>query len=231
MNFFCLNTGMPAMPEIRHAIGLTVPADPCPATASPSVVSHRAACPPWLGVLGRFYQRLGRPLPEARRIGAEEMPDPYRRLLAHNRDMTATLENFVGCSIGLKVQARYQEGRLYLREVVLHETRRFRPVEYGVIAIYLDRFSPSAQGRILAEEHPFGRILQLEGVAYVGWPQAYFQINADSRIAELLEANYFDVSYGRRNVLLDERRRLLAEVIEILPPRGGLIEPKSHEKT
>ena len=42
--------------------------------------------------LSEFYQQLGRPLPEARTLQPEEMPETHRRLLVHERDMTPTLE-------------------------------------------------------------------------------------------------------------------------------------------
>jgi chorismate-pyruvate lyase len=179
-------------------------------------------------VLGRFYQRLGRALPRAVKVQAETLTEPYRSLLAHNRDMTATLEQFHGARIALRVLTRQQEGSLYLREVVLCETKRARPVEYGMIAVHLDHFSDRGRALILAEQHPFGRILQMEAMAYIGWPQAFFRVSADPRMAASLEVKPLAECHGRRNVLLDEHRRLLAEVIEILPPAGG-VAIKTHE--
>ena len=92
------------------------------------------------------------------------------------------------------------------------------PVEYGAICIHLQHFAEPARKLIFAEEHPFGRILQSEGIAHLGWPQAFFSIEADGHIRRLLEVEQARPLYGRRNVLLDGRRRLLAEVIEILAP-------------
>ena len=94
-----------------------------------------------------------------------------------------------------------------------------RPVEYGVIRICLALLSPAAAQSVLEERRPLGRILQAEAIAHLSWPQAFFRVEADARLSRLLGLRQPATLYGRRNVLVDGSRRLLAEVIEILPPR------------
>ena len=174
--------------------------------------------PPWADLLARFYQQAGLSLPRIVCLDSGQLPVPSRRLLAHNNDMTPTLERYYGERVALQVCHHERAGDLYLREVVLALAESGSPVEYGAIRIHLKQFSGPVQDRILSNEFPFGRILQEEGIAHLGWPQAFFSIAADARMRRLLDVDRAQPLYGRRNVLLDGRRRLLAEVIEILAP-------------
>ena len=54
---------------------------------------------PWAYPLDEFYAQAGLPLPAIEQIGGEDMPEPYRSLLVHQRDMTPTLEKFHGGKI------------------------------------------------------------------------------------------------------------------------------------
>jgi hypothetical protein len=72
--------------------------------------------------------------------------------------------------------------------------------------------------RVLEEQRPLGNILQTEAIAHLSWPQAFFKIQSDPHLSHVLHCSQPGELYGRRNVLLDGSRRLLAEVIEILAP-------------
>jgi hypothetical protein len=91
-------------------------------------------------------------------------------------------------------------------------------VAYGVIRICLAPLSAAAAKSVLEEGRPLGKILQAEAIAHLSWPQAFFRVEADARLTKLLGLGQAATLYGRRNVLVDGSRRLLAEVIEILPP-------------
>ena len=51
--------------------------------------------------LNEFYEQSGLPLPPAVQVAAGDVPEPYRSLLIHTREMTPTLEAAYGRSIGL----------------------------------------------------------------------------------------------------------------------------------
>lgn len=171
---------------------------------------------PWARLLEGFYERLGLEMPALERLQGEDMPQPGRDLLVHSRDMTPTLEAFYHQPIGLRVLSRHTAGHEYFREVVLDAGGQ--PVEYGVIRILLDHLPNPVREKILGEHSPLGAILIQEGLPHFGWPQAFFAVTADSRMQEALGLSEPCVLHGRRNVLLDGNRRLLAEVIEILAP-------------
>ncbi len=157
-------------------------------------------------------------LPEIQRLRPEEVRTPYHKLLVNSSDMTPTLEAFYGQPMAISVLSRERRDHAYFREVVLRPAEARLPVEYGVIHIHLDRLPAPAAARVLEERRPLGNILHRENVPHLSWPQAFFRVRSDSHISGLLGLREPVTLYGRRNVLLDGERRLLAEVIEVLAP-------------
>lgn len=174
--------------------------------------------PAWASLLEEFYLQDALPLPWLFELRAVEVPEPQHRLLVHSSDMTPTLEAFYGQPMELTVLSRERRGNVYLREVLLRLPARGQPVEYGVIRIFLDHLPPAVAHRVLEENRPLGNILQTEVVAHLSWPQNFFQVETAPRICALLDLPKPVALYGRRNVLLDSSRRLMAEVMEILAP-------------
>jgi chorismate-pyruvate lyase len=198
---------------------------PVPQPEVAGVHPDGAIRPPWVALLGETYCRLGLTLPPITRLLADDVRAPYRQLLVHSNDMTPTLEEFHGGPVRLRVLGRTCTSATYQREVVLELERDGRPVEYGAICVHLDHLPEAARRRVLAEESPFGRILQQEAIAHLSWPQAFFAVTSDRHMSRLLDAREAAVLYGRRNVLVDGHRRLLADVIEIVAP---VLEPTCH---
>ena len=174
--------------------------------------------PSWAALLQRFYAGTGLCAPVLTELKPAEVPPPYQGLLVHSSDMTPTLARFYGQSLGLRVLSRERQDDSYKREVILWLAEDARPVEYGVIRIHLDRLPPAARRLVLEEQRPLGDILQGEAIPHLSWPQAFFRLKADAHAGAALGLRCAGFLYGRRNVLLDGSRRLLAEVIEVLAP-------------
>jgi chorismate-pyruvate lyase len=151
-------------------------------------------------------------------LKGEELPEPYRRLLVHSNDMTPTLEAFHAQPLQITVLGRERDAGTYLREVLLLPAVNGGPVEYGVIRIRLNQLPTAARRIVLEEERPLGNILQTEAIPHLSWPQSYFRVEADTHLNHVLGLLQPGTLYGRRNLLLTASRRLLAEVIEVLPP-------------
>lgn len=175
-------------------------------------------------LLEYFYSRHGLPVPNWAPLRREALPEPARTLLVHSLDMTPTLENFYGHPLSLSVLSRRRLGELYFREVVLSLAGDRRPVEYGVICIHLDHLPEPSRRLVLAEVKPLGDILRTELIPHLSWPQAFFRINADAHMGTLLGVSELQELYGRRNVLVDGSRRLLADVVEVLAPAAATDE-------
>ncbi len=168
--------------------------------------------------LDEFYLRQRRPLPAFTVIAGDQMPEPYRTLLVHERDMTRTLEQYHGDSIHLRVLSSHREGDSYWRESVLELDGADLPVEFGAIKIHLGALPADCRPLILAEHLPFGGILNSAGVRYLSRPSAYLRFEPDQFVARsfgLVKAGPF---FGRQNALRLESGEILAEIIEILPP-------------
>lgn len=171
--------------------------------------------------LEAFYARSNASLPPLEQVPGRNVPEPYKSLLVHKRDMTSTLSNFHGENIIVSVLNRTQTGAIYSREVYLQTEKSLKPVEFGAIRIDLDLFSEAARQAILSEELPLGTVLKDYAVEYSSNPQAYLKVASDRLINEVLGLEGAHVLYGRRNTLLDGENRCLADIVEILPP-----EPK-----
>jgi chorismate-pyruvate lyase len=168
--------------------------------------------------LDAFYARRGLSLPPLEPIDGEAMPEPYKSLLVHERDMTSTLEQFHGRRIHLRLISRQITAGDYFREVLLVLDDGNEPVEFGAIHIHLHRFSAEVQALILAEKLPLGRILNEHSIAYVSQPKAFLRLASDRTIDDLLKLRGAHILYGRRNTLNDTAGEPLAEIVEILPP-------------
>lgn len=148
-------------------------------------------------------------------IEPQEIEEPYRGLLFHERDMTSTLAAFHGEAIGLTVLQERQVEGAYLREVLLSAGEK--PVEYGLIEVLLENFEESLQARILSGKEPLGGILNESGLGYRSRPQGFLRIRREDFAPDFFPSLGGNFLFGRYNALLDARDRVLARILEILP--------------
>ncbi len=171
-----------------------------------------------LSPLEGFYADEGREVPGIETLAGRAMPQPYRSLLVHDRDMTSTLERHFGHGLHLRVLQVREEGEVLRREVVLLTDEGDRPVEFGAIEIQLDRFSPKPRAQIREGRLPLGLILRLHGIEHRSRPAAYFAIESEPVVTRALDLDAPSRLYGRHNTLHGGDGLALAEVVEILPP-------------
>lgn len=168
--------------------------------------------------LEEYYLRHRLKPPQITRVEPGEVPEPYRALLVHDRDMTSRLESFHKRKIHIRVVGRHNHGNEYFREVVLELDGSLKPVEFGAIKIYLDLFPQEAREEVLRAERPLGRILHTFEIGFTSRPSAYLRVSADAFIGGALGLRGKHSLFGRRNTLWDAWERPLAEIVEILPP-------------
>src|SRR5271165_6712158 len=162
---FCLSTGRPAMPELIE----TIPALDL------------------LYPLNEFYAEAGMPLPSAIRINGREMPEPYRRLLVHDRDMTPTMEAAYDRKMNLRVLKYTLDHEVFSRQILLVPEGSETPVVFGAIKIYLDEFPTAARDLVLERKLPLGTILESQAIRHFSKPDAFFEVEADGSICEALQ--------------------------------------------
>jgi chorismate-pyruvate lyase len=177
--------------------------------------------------LDAFYAAEGLALPPVQQVDSADVPEPCRQLLVHDRDMTPTLEAFLGERIHLRVLARRRDGDAYSRQVVLTLNGSARPVEFGAIVIHLQHFPPVAREEILEGYRPLGTILHVHEVAHQSRPRAFLRLAPDAVVREALGLTTATALYGRRNVIFGPDGCELANILEILPPlqEGGDEKP------
>lgn len=168
--------------------------------------------------LDEFYLAAGLPLPRIDLVSGEQVPEPYRTLLVHERDMTPTLEKFHGSPVHLQVLRSQVRGDSYFREVVLRLETGEVAVEFGAIKINLALFTPPARRLILEERWPLGHILKDCEIPHCSRPKGYLRIRSDTLINQALGLEKSRTLYGRRNTLTDLQHRPLAEIVELMPP-------------
>ena len=155
------------------------------------------------------------------------MPQPFRQLLVHDDDMTPTLEAWCGSELRVRPYHRQERGGEYHRCVALEEVGTGRPVEFGVIRIMLPMLPPMVQDRVREASRPLGGILAEAGIEHHSHPVGYFRVRSCDLINDALRLTGSLTLYGRHNRLTAADGRLIAEVIEILPPleQAGTMEP------
>jgi chorismate-pyruvate lyase len=168
--------------------------------------------------LNEFYEQAGLTFPFARHINGRDMPEPYRRLLVHDRDMTPTLEAVYGRKMNLRVLKYALDQEIFSRQIVLIPEGSDAPVVFGAIKIYLDEFPNGARELVLERKLPLGTILESQGIKHFSKPDAFFEVEADATINHALGLTGVARLYGRRNILGNATGRKLAQVLEILPP-------------
>jgi chorismate-pyruvate lyase len=163
------------------------------------------------------YARANRRLPDFEILAGKDMPEPFRSLLVHRRDMTRTLEQFHGSDIHLRPLDARREADDYRRVVVLELDADGRAVEFGATRVHLDRIPAPWAAMILEARRPLGGVLNESGIPYLSRPSAFFRTAADAFIRDALRIGGDEPLYGRRNTLSDAAGLPLAEIIEILP--------------
>ena len=176
--------------------------------------------------LSEFYEQSGLSLPSVARVEGLDMPAPYRSLLVHDRDMTPTLENAYGRGIRLRVLQFQLRDNVVSRQVALVAQGSVKPVAFGAIKIDLKYFPQPARRLVLERKQPLGTILRTQGIQHSSRPDLFVRVESDALINGALQLSGTHQLFGRRNVILDSDERILAQVVEILPPSNGISQPE-----
>ena len=145
----------------------------------------------------------------------DEVEQPYRDLLCHDHDMTSTLSRFHGGEVELQIFEQGQDPGCYYREVLLKVAKK--PVEYGLIRIFLENYPEKLVECITCGEKPLGTILNESGLEYVSRPGGFLKIPAETFQPDFFPSSGGGFLFGRYNELLRAGDEVLARIIEILP--------------
>jgi hypothetical protein len=149
-------------------------------------------------------------------LPGSKLPERDRRLLDHASDMTSTLAAFHGSALHVEILQKLRLDDLYLREVFLR-TKAETVVEYGIIAIALEQFSPEQQNVIQTGKLPLGAVLHRYDIPFVSAPIGFVSVPAEGLSETPLKLVAGSTCFGRFNRLTKPRGEPLAWILEILP--------------
>ena len=175
--------------------------------------------PGLLHPLSMMRRARGLPRLEFKEIESNELPQPYRQLLAHEGDMTSRLENAYRSSIRVNRLRSSNDGKNYFREVILETTDSpSRAVEYGAIEIQLSNLPDLAKEAVIGGEKPLGGILNEGRIPYGCELRGFFKVIPDESIQKAFAMETPVELFGRSNRIKARSGDTIAMIVEILPP-------------
>lgn len=186
-----------------------------PAVPDEAGISHVPS--EFLAPLLAFYRPGAAPAPEFHALRAESVPQPYRKLLDHTRDMTGSLAAFHRQPIRLRVLDVRRDGDTLTRRVVLVLSHSGEIVEFGASRTNLGLLDENARAEVLAGNVPLGAILTGFAVPFVSTPTTLFSMTCDAVIGAAISCPPGTRLYGRCNSITTPGGLNISSVVEVLP--------------
>ncbi len=155
--------------------------------------------------------------PDAEPVAADDVPEPYHRLLVHPHHMTVTVEGFYGGPVDVKVLACRRDGDEYARKILLALQGSGRIVQFGLVRIDLGVVAPAVRNAILEGRTPLGRVLIQHGVLRDIRSAGFLRVRLTKAMADWFGVDAGAETYGRLGVIYTDGRPAV-EVLEILAP-------------
>lgn len=150
-------------------------------------------------------------------VPADEVPEPYHRLLVHEHHMTVTVEAHHKDLVDVQVLERHASPDTYARKIVLPLQQSRRIVLFGLACIHLNYCTEEVRREILSERTPLGRILINHNVLCRIEPTAFLRITPGPALAHWFGLNQPRPTYGRLALIHCDGRPAI-ELLEIVAP-------------
>jgi chorismate-pyruvate lyase len=167
-------------------------------------------------LLGLFYRRP-EDFGQFEKIKASALPDPYRELLAHPRHMTVAMEQFHNSPVVVQVLATKVVGNAYARRILLARQSDGRVVQFGIMWLNFDRFSPEVRREVESQSTPLGRILIQHNILWEIELSALWRITPGPDLCRLFTVEPGQVTYGRTAVIRRDGTPAV-ELLEVVRP-------------
>jgi chorismate-pyruvate lyase len=155
--------------------------------------------------------------PDAVVVSADDVPQPYHRLLVHNEHMTVTVEDWFGGAVDVKVLHCRRIGNEYARKILLAMHEGGRVVQFGLVRIDLGVCPEPVREAILEGKTPLGRVLIQHDMLRRIEPTAFVKVKLSAKMAEWFASVAGTETYGRLGVIYTGEQPAV-EVLEILAP-------------
>jgi chorismate-pyruvate lyase len=158
--------------------------------------------------------------PTVEPVPADEVPQPYHRLLVHTHHMTVTVEGFYVRPVDVKVLEARRDGDSYARKILLALRPDGDVVQFGLVQIDLAVLDPAVRDQILAQKTPLGRVLIQNDVLRTVRPVSFFRAIPSPAMCNWFGLSRPEPTYGRLGVIYTNHKPAI-KVVEILAPVGA----------
>lgn len=127
----------------------------------------------------------------------DEMPESYRKLLAHSAHMTVTLEEFHKSKLDVHVHNKSVNGRHYARKISLTRQSDGKTVLFGIVRLTSSFLDDDVRQEIESEEIPLGRVLIKHNVLRNVKLLSLWEIEPAAELLEIFQLDQAKHIFGR----------------------------------
>jgi hypothetical protein len=150
-------------------------------------------------------------------VPADEVPEPYHRLLVHEHHMTVTVEAHHGDLVDVKVLDKHVTPDAYARKILLALQGTGQVVQFGLMRVHLRYCTPEVRQEIVSEKTPLGRILIEHGVLRRIEPTAFVRVLPGPAMMDWFGLEGPRSTYGRLALIHCDGKPAV-ELLEIVAP-------------
>jgi chorismate-pyruvate lyase len=168
-------------------------------------------------------------IPEHEIVPADEVPEPYHRLLVHEHHMTVTVEDFHGDAVDVRILARVERDDFYARKILLALQGSGRVVQFGIMRINLALCGSAVRKEIVAGQTPLGRILIQHDVLRRIETKSFLRIVPGNAMMKWFGLVRPRPSYGRLALIHCDGQPAV-ELLEIVAPETPDRKTETHAR-
>lgn len=150
-------------------------------------------------------------------LPADQVSEPYHKLLVHEHHMTVTVEEHHGGLVDVRVLERIHEGDTYARKILLALQSNGRIVQFGIVRIHFQYCSQAVRDEIVAGQTPLGRVLINHNVLRRIEPTAFLRILPGPALMAWFGMKAPEPVYGRLALIHCDDQPAV-ELLEIVAP-------------
>jgi len=168
------------------------------------------------GLLSLFYDDPAN-LGDLVSVDSGEVPENYRRLLAHHEHMTVAMEAYHESLVDVDILETCQAEESYARKILLRRQRDKVVVQFGLLRLDLSLLDPAVREEILSGQRPLGRLLVRHNVMRTVRLESLWRVSMAEELKTYFGHPATNTTYGRSATIeLDGKKAV--EVLEIVAP-------------
>ncbi|MEZ6114735.1 MAG: hypothetical protein R3C99_27540 [Pirellulaceae bacterium] len=174
------------------------------------------ATPELTALVDLFYSQIAE-LGTFTEVAAAELPDVFRRLLAHDEHMTVTVENHHRSPVDVRVLDTRTTDTHYSRKILQNRQSDGRVVQFGIVRLTLSFLAPEVRAEIERQQTPLGRVLIEHNVLRNVRLLSLWRIEPGPDLCGMFNLSSAETCYGR-TALIYCNGVPAVELLEIVTP-------------